>query len=158
MGQRGVDVSDESTEPCIDDVSAEDIEGFFDVVEGEFLCQLVTEAPESGNLLEVGSFKGRSSKFALSAMSSLQTLTCVDVFRDAASYSGHSYRGLLSTLADPRVRLLPMTLRSAYRHLRGGAIDLSLIDADHSLVSVVEDLALVVALEQTRWSSGVPRR
>ena len=78
-------------------------------------------------------------------MSSSQRLT-VDTLRVAASYRGHSYDALQGTLDDPHVAILPMSLRSAYGHLRRHNFQVMLVDADHSFVGASEDLCLCVAL------------
>lgn len=123
-----------------------DTDGFFAEEEAEFLRDQVDRLPGNASLLEVGSYKGRSSQFILASMAAEQRLVCVDVFRAAASYEGHSYAGLRIALNDPRVTVLPMTLRSAFRHLHEERFALTLVDADHSYTGAVEDLCLSVAL------------
>lgn len=121
-------------------------DGFFAEEEARLLRDQVRRLHPDAALLEVGSYRGRSSQFIMASMTSTQRLVCVDTFRSAASYGGHSYADLRLTLKDPRVTVLPMSLRSAVRHLQGECFGLALIDADHSYMGAVEDICLAVAL------------
>lgn len=121
-------------------------DGFFAEDEAELVRDEVRRLPKDATLLEVGSYRGRSSQFILASMTEEQELVCIDTFRSAASYGGHSYADLRDTLNDPRATVLPMSLRAAFRHLRGKGFSLALIDADHSYAGAVEDLCLVIAL------------
>lgn len=121
-------------------------DGFFAEEEAELLRDQVHALPERASLLEVGSYRSRSAQFILASMTSEQWLVCVDIFRHAASYGGHSYAELRTTLNDPRVTVLPMALHAAYRHLQGERFAFALVDADHSYTGAVADVCLAVAL------------
>lgn len=125
---------------------AKQTDGFFELDEAEYLASLVTCVSPHGSLLEVGSYRGRSTLFLLAAMGPAQRLFSVDSFRTAASYAGHSYPALLAHVGDPRHHVLPMQLREAHPQLRPIAFGLALIDADHSFRGASEDLALAVDL------------
>jgi predicted O-methyltransferase YrrM len=125
---------------------AEQTDGFFAREEADFLMDTVTSAPDGASILEVGSYKGRSTLFLLAAMRPGQRLFSVDSFRTAASYAGHSYSSLLTHVNDPRHHLLPMTLREARPHLQAIPFDVVFIDGDHSFVGASQDLALSVEL------------
>jgi predicted O-methyltransferase YrrM len=121
-------------------------EGFFEVEEATLLMKAVTMMPSEAIMLEIGSYYGRSTLFALSALSPDQRWVVVDSFRDAASYSGHSFWKLAQTLTDNRISLLPMTLQNAFLHLPQQNFDLVFVDGDHSFLGVTQDLSLSIAL------------
>jgi predicted O-methyltransferase YrrM len=127
---------------------AENTDGFFGRDEADFLMDVVTSAPADAAILEVGSYKGRSTLFLLAAMGPGQRLFSVDSFRVAAAYAGHSYSSLITHIVDPRHHLLPMTLLEARSHLRGISFDIVFIDADHSYLGASQDLALSVELSR----------
>lgn len=127
---------------------AEQTDGFFDRDEADFLMDSVASAPDGAAILEVGSYKGRSTLFLLAAMRTGQRLFSVDSFRTAASYAGHSYSSLIDHVNDPRHHLLPMTLLEARRHLRPITFDAVFIDGDHSFLGVSQDLALSLELSR----------
>jgi methyltransferase family protein len=121
-------------------------EGFFSEEEGRFLIRAVSEAPDDAVMLEIGSYFGRSTLFALSAVGPRQRWLIVDSFRCAAAYSGHSYWSLLERIVHPRAALLPMTLLQASSHIPHGALDLVFIDGDHSFYGVTSDVTIAVSL------------
>lgn len=127
---------------------AENTEGFFDRDEADFLMDAVTSAPADAAILEVGSYKGRSTLFLLAAMGPGQRLFSVDSFRVAGAYAGHSYSSLITHVEDPRHYLLPMTLLEARAHLHRITFDIVFIDADHSYLGASQDLALSVELSR----------
>jgi len=127
---------------------AENTDGFFGRDEADFLMAAVTSAPPDAAILEVGSYKGRSTLFLLAAMGPGQRLFSVDSFREAAAYSGHSYSSLITHVGDPRQHLLPMTLLEARPHLRGIKFDIVFVDGDHSFLGASQDLALSVELSR----------
>lgn len=114
-------------------------EGFFEPHEAALLIEHVARAPEDARILEVGSYKGRSALFGLSALGPFQRWTCVDSFRTAASYSGHSADDLRRCLDDPRVEVIDSTLAEAEAVLADALFSVALIDGDHSLAGVIAD-------------------
>src|SRR5512133_841955 len=116
-------------------------EGFFAEDEAQLLIKVTATLSPNSNILEVGSYKGRSSLFILSAMTPDQHLFSVDSFPEAAAYSEHSLYQLHKHLDDKRVIILPTTLVQAYRNLRSHTFEMILIDADHSFVGFAQDIA-----------------
>src|ERR1700691_3295238 len=127
---------------------AEQTDGFFASDEADFLMDAVGSAPDDAAILEVGSYKGRSTLFLLAAMRTEQRLFSVDSFRTAASYAGHSYSSLIGHVNDPRHHVLPMTLSDARRHLKPLTFDVVFIDGDHSFLGASQDLALSLELSR----------
>ena len=123
-------------------------EGFFTEDEALLLMRTISKAPCEAWLLEIGSYKGRSTLFALSVLLATQRWVIVDKFVNAAKYAGHSFLLLLSSIAQSNVSILPMTLFDAWPHLEGRRFDVVFIDADHSLLGFSQDLAVAVALCQ----------
>lgn len=121
-------------------------DGFFTEQEARFLIRAVSEAADDAVMLEVGSYFGRSTLFALSVLGPRQRWIVVDSFRTAAAYKGHSYWSLRETIAHPGAEILPMTLLQASAHLPQGRFDLAFIDADHSFFGVAGDLAVALSL------------
>jgi hypothetical protein len=121
-------------------------EGVFTEQEAQFLIRAVSEAADDAVMLEVGSYFGRSTLFALSVLGPRQRWIIVDSFRTAAAYKGHSYWSLRETISHPRAEILPMTLLQASAHLPHGTFDLAFIDADHSFFGVAADLAVALSL------------
>jgi predicted O-methyltransferase YrrM len=120
--------------------------GFFAESEADFLIENVLKLSPDGSMLEIGSFFGRSTLFALSALQPEQSMMVVDNFRVAAAYSGHSFQQLKTWVADPRVTILPLTLLEAAPHLQDTEPDIVFIDGDHSFYGVSQDLAISVSL------------
>lgn len=117
-------------------------EGYFTEREAELLMRALQSAGPSPTYLEVGSFRGRSSLFALAAMPPDGQVVAVDAF----IYAEHSPSELHSTLEDPRVRIYEGTVIGNWHPLSSYRPDVVLVDADHSFAGTVLDLALVLAL------------
>lgn len=121
-------------------------EGFFAEEEALLLMRAVAQAAAEAWFLEVGSYRGRSTLFALSVLRPSQQWVVVDKFVTAAKYSGHSYLLLQSSLGQRNVTILPMALSDAWRHLDGRRFQVAFIDGDHSFLGFAQDLAIAVAL------------
>jgi len=106
------------------------------------LMRALQSAGPSPTYLEVGSFRGRSSLFALAAMPPGGRVVAVDAF----IYADHSPAELRSTLDDPRVRVYKGTVIGNWHALSAYRPDVVLVDADHSFAGTVLDLSLVLAL------------
>jgi predicted O-methyltransferase YrrM len=118
------------------------IEGYFTEAEASLLMRAIQSAGHVPTYLEIGSFRGRSTMFALSAMPREGALVVVDAF----VYGGHSPAELKVTLADPRVSIHKGTTVDNWTVLSSCRPDVVLIDADHSFAGVALDLALVIAV------------
>ena len=120
------------------------IEGYFTEQEASLLCRAIQTAGRPPVYLEVGSFRGRSTMFALSALPPEGRVIAVDAF----VYSDHSAAELRATLQDGRVSVLEGTLAQNWSRIARRRPNVVLIDADHSFAGVVVDLSLSVALAQ----------
>lgn len=120
-------------------------EGFFSEGEASLLIASIAAAGKSALMLEIGSYLGRSSLFALSALSEGQRWLIVDSFRTAAAYRDHSF-WLLDAALERFATILPCTLQQAYPHLCSRRFDLVFVDGDHSFIGFATDIALSLAL------------
>ncbi len=122
--------------------------GFFSEQEAQFLIANVNSLKNDANILEVGSYYGRSTLFMLSAMKESQKLISLDKFVKVAGYSNstHSFWKLLNTVNDRRHTLIPNSLDKGYEHLKETAFDLCFIDGNHSFVGVTTDLSYSIML------------
>lgn len=118
------------------------IEGYFTEREASLLIRAIQSAGSSPTYLEVGSFRGRSTLFALAAMPPMGRVIAVDAF----IYAEHSPAELRATLDDPRVLIFDGTVIGNWHALSAYKPDVVLVDADHSFVGTAVDLALVLAL------------
>lgn len=117
-------------------------EGYFTLNEASLLIRAIQSSGPSPTYLEIGSFRGRSTMFALAAMPRLGRIISVDAF----VYAEHPPSELRATLSDPRVSILEGTTMNNWTALSGCRPDVVLVDADHSFAGVTLDLALVLAL------------
>jgi hypothetical protein len=124
---------------------ASKIEGYFTEKEAVLLMRAVQSSGVSPTYLEIGSFRGRSSMFALAAMPPAGRFIGVDAF----IYAIHSPPELKATLDDPRVQICEGTVIGNWEALSDHRPDVTLIDADHSFAGTALDLALVLALTST---------
>lgn len=121
-------------------------EGFFSPVEASLLIRLVKAAGSACRLLEVGSYRGRSTLFGLAALATDGELVAVDAFVDAASYRGHTAEELRLRIRDPRLRIVSGTLTTAWHALADAPFDIAFVDSDHSFAGACHDLALACVL------------
>jgi predicted O-methyltransferase YrrM len=120
-------------------------DGFFAETEAQLLISSIAGSPDDALMLEIGSYKGRSTLFAMSALRHRQRWMVVDSFSERAAYSGHSFWTLDQTLGRS-ITVIPTTIVEAFAHLRGRQFDLVFVDGDHSLLGVAVDVALSIAL------------
>lgn len=118
------------------------IEGYFTEGEATLLMRAIQNSGPDPRYLEIGSFRGRSTMFALAALTDRGTAVAVDAF----VYAEHSPEELRTTLSDTRVSVLEGTIVRNWASLREFHPTVVLVDADHSFAGVSLDLALVVAL------------
>lgn len=117
-------------------------EGYFTLNEASLLIRAIQSSGPSPTYLEIGSFRGRSTMFALAAMPRLGRVISVDAF----VYAEHSPAELRATLSDPRVSILEGTTIDNWTALAACHPNVVLVDADHSFAGASLDLALVLAL------------
>ncbi len=125
---------------------ASDTEGYFSEEEADLLIRSIVKASASATMLEIGSYQGKSTLFALSALSINQQWIVLDNFRQTPTYAGHSYWKLQNHIADARIQILPMSIIEAYRHLKEKPFELIFIDGDHSFLGFAQDIAFSLAL------------
>jgi predicted O-methyltransferase YrrM len=117
-------------------------EGYFSEAEARLLMRAIQAAGECATYVEIGSFRGRSTLFALSVLPPCGRIVAVDAF----IYAEHSPEELRTTLADPRISVLTGTIATNWSSLASTPPSVSLIDADHSFAGVSLDLALIIGL------------
>jgi hypothetical protein len=111
------------------------------------LSWLAERAAESSSVVEIGSWKGRSTSALLSGCSG--TVTAVDHFLGTPEDENHKEAATTDIYADfmrnvgayPNLRVLKMPSRQASQEFEDGSVDMVFIDGDHSTVSVLQDLA-----------------
>jgi predicted O-methyltransferase YrrM len=117
-------------------------EGYFSEGEARLLIRAIQSAGSSPTYVEIGSFRGRSTLFALSALPPGGRVVAVDAF----IYAEHSPAELRTTLDDPRVTVLEGTIAMNWTALADARPSVVLIDGDHSFAGVVLDLAFMIGL------------
>lgn len=142
-----------------DRYSFESVDGFFSVPQGKYLFDLVSDMPEDGVYLEVGSYKGRSACAALQAAHGTgRTVVCIDLFlSDDPAVTrwlpgGRPYnveaefdKMLRDRQFDARVDKIRGNSRVVVPGLRL-AVDVALVDGDHSKEGCLTDLFNVGSL------------
>ena len=113
---------------------------------------LAERAAECENVVEVGSWKGRSTAALLSACKG--TVTAVDTFEgmdlegvtpedglEAPSIGGSTYDEFVLNVGDaPNLQILKMRSRQAAQEFGEKSVDMVFLDGDHTAVSVLQDL------------------
>lgn len=118
-------------------------EGFFDEEEAALLANVILSSPPDAVILEIGSYRGRSTQFAVSALGPHRCLIAIDAFVETSSYHGHRLETLADVLRnDPRVRVLQGTVTQVELPPR---IHVALIDGDHSFRGASVDLATTIS-------------
>lgn len=115
------------------------------MIEAE-LCWLAERAAESTSVVEVGSWKGRSTAALLSACKG--TVTAVDHFLGTPEDENHLEAATVDVHAEfmrnvgesPNLRVLKMPSRQASKEFEDGSVDMIFIDGAHDAVSVLQDL------------------
>lgn len=134
---------------CMDEMLYEQAlatEGFFSPVEASLLIRRLNAAGSACRLLEVGSYRGRSTFFGLAGLAADGELVSVDAYINAASYRGHTAEELRLRIRDPRLRIVSGTLTTAWHALADAPFDVALVDSDHSFAGACHDLALACVL------------
>ena len=114
------------------------------------LCWLAEHAAESSSVVEIGSWKGRSTAALLASCKG--TVTAVDHFQGSANEltTTHEeatrasiYQQFMANVGDaPNLKVLDMPSRQASREVEDASADMVFIDGAHDAVSVIQDLTL----------------
>src|SRR5208282_3373796 len=118
--------------------------GYLHALEGKFLYWLATQVPAGGQVVEVGSFKGKSSGFLAAGLTRGGNLACVDTWsNDAMPYDepDDSMSEFLGNMSRYRDCIDVCRGRSA--EVAAGwsrPVDLLFIDGDHSYEGCSADL------------------
>ena len=118
--------------------------GYLHHLEGRLLYWLASHVPADGQVVEVGSFKGKSSGFLAAGLTVGARLTCVDTWRnDAMPYDDpvDCMSEFLANVGPYLDRINACRGRSAEIAASWSRpIDLLFIDGDHSYKGCVTDL------------------
>jgi predicted O-methyltransferase YrrM len=135
-------------------VALEKIEGFIYKIEYDFISKLISyyfPKKESLNILEIGSYKGKSTLMFLNAHPSVR-ITCIEPFfgipKDEAEHLyGEEYKSVFLKNTDAfrnRITLIEKYSNdsSVIQDLNGENFDICFIDGDHSYDVVKNDIDL----------------
>jgi predicted O-methyltransferase YrrM len=130
------------------------IEGWFTEDEGRWYARFA-RALRGGTLVEIGSWKGRSTSFVGPVCKERGTrLVCVDHWRGSVDGMAARYAASLATedveqvfranmaALDIPVEVLSMSSREAAERFPPGSVDRVFVDGSHDGESVAEDLRL----------------
>jgi predicted O-methyltransferase YrrM len=130
------------------------IDGFFSEDEGKWYARFAREL-RGGTLVEIGSWKGRSTSFIAPICAANGTrLVCVDHYRGSTDDLAPRYAGELERVdveaifranmaaLGATVELLVETSRDAAERFPRASVDRVFLDGSHDAASVTEDLGL----------------
>lgn len=144
------------------------VEGYLTQEEGLSLFRLACKTPETGHIVELGSYKGRS---AICLAQSGRRVTCVDHGRGetavegkadhmAGTYLGDLQRNLSEWVPRAKVDVWADDTASAGKRWNGGCVSMLFVDAAHDYASVRADwdawaphlsADAIVAFHDTNW-------
>ncbi|MBD2183822.1 class I SAM-dependent methyltransferase [Planktothrix sp. FACHB-1355] len=126
------------------------IEGWFDLSEAIAIQKFVKQLPPGANLVELGSYKGRSGVAIASVLPPNGVLYCVDHFQGSEEHkkSNIDTSNLLETFTKnierfgvkDKIYTLQMSATEASKKFEPESIDPILLDAAHDYDSVKADL------------------
>ena len=126
------------------------IPGWFDLPKAIAVQQVVKQCPPGSNLVELGSFQGRSSVAIASVLPPESILFCVDHFEGSEEHRtmqldlSNLFQSFQKNIAafgvQDRIRVLRMSTVEAAGQFATGSVDLILLDAAHDYESVKTDL------------------
>ena len=126
------------------------IDGFTKESELEFLCETAATMPDHASVVEVGSWKGRSTVAICEGLRSGATLWAVDTFAgdpDIVEVAGPVDQEAVeaefarNTAGYDCLRVIVAESVDAASRFDAGSLDWVFIDADHSYEAVVADIA-----------------
>lgn len=127
------------------------IEGFLSAPEAEMLYRLASEAPSGGNIVEIGSYRGKSTvALGLGAKQSDAWVYAVDPHEDCqvnaeTHYGPENHAALLKNLVEfdvaDRVRVIALRSNLAFS-VWSAPVALLWIDGSHKYQDVMKDLTL----------------
>lgn len=127
----------------------EGIEGWFSLAQAVALQKIVKHLPSGSKVVELGSYKGRSSVAIASVLPANSILYCVDHFQGSEEHKKSNLdRNLLAAFTKnieqfgvkDKISTLSMTTTEAAAKFDPESLDLVLVDAAHDYDSVKADL------------------